>query len=321
MTDEASPLGPVVGTVRSGGPTGGTLEPVVPLLALETATTLVGAALVARTGGPGGRAPEVRAVGHEGGRAHAELLAPAVAEVCGPAGLSVVRGIAVDVGPGRFTGLRVGVATAKALAQALGVGVLGVRSTDVLAWAAAEWAAGERAAVEWAAGDRPAGEAGVEPDGGWPPVVVAVDARRGEVFTATYRLSPGDVPGLAAGVAPVRVVAPEAWADGVEEERRRAGQVVVAGDGATRYLDRLVATEGVHVAAGPDGTPLGAPLPRALALLALDRLGGGEALAEATAVVPEYGREADTRVNWAQRIAPPVVTAPGGGRGPSVGRR
>ncbi|MDA8273833.1 MAG: tRNA (adenosine(37)-N6)-threonylcarbamoyltransferase complex dimerization subunit type 1 TsaB [Actinomycetota bacterium] len=292
--------------MTAGAPGVRQLADVVPLLAVETATTLVGAAVVWRLDGEGGR-PEVHAVGHEGGREHAELLAPAIAQVCGTDGLAAVRCVAVDVGPGRFTGLRVGVATAKALGQALGVGVLGVRSTDVLAWAATEWLAHA---------------ASLDLTGGWPPVAVAVDARRGEVFAATYDLAPGVVPGLGTGDAtPVRVVAPEAWAAEVEAVRRRSGRVVVAGDGALRYLDRLASVDGVHVAAGPDGSPLGAPLPRALALLALDRLARGEEVAASASVVPEYGREADARVNWAQRIAPPVATAPGAGRGPGGATR
>jgi tRNA threonylcarbamoyladenosine biosynthesis protein TsaB len=296
----------VIAGVAPGGHGAERVDDFLPLLAVETATTLVGAALVRRLDGAGG-GPEVRAVGHEGGREHAELLAPAVAEVCGTDGLAAVRCVAVDVGPGRFTGLRVGVATAKALGQALGVGVLGARSTDVLAWAAAEWLAGT--------GLSDLAE-------GWPPVAVAVDARRGEVFAATYDLAPGVVPGLGAGEAtPVRVVPPEVWAAEVEAARRRSGRVVVVGDGALRYLDRLASTDGVHVAAGPDGSPLGVPLPRALALLALDRLSGGEEAAVAASVVPEYGREADARVNWAQRIAPPVATAPGAGRGPAGAAR
>ena len=78
---------------------------------------------------------------------------------------------AVDLGPGLFTGLRVGVATAKGLAQGLGIGMVGVTSLEVLA----------RAAF----------------DTGWEgPVVAAVDARRGEVFAARYDRDP------AAGGAP-----------------------------------------------------------------------------------------------------------------------
>ncbi len=278
---------------------GPVLGRLVPLLAVETATTLVGAAEVEGLDRASG-APRVRWAGRQGGREHAELLAPAIDEVCGKDGLGAVRCVAVDLGPGRFTGLRVGVATAKALGQALGVGVLGVRSTDVLAWAAAEWLSGGGT---------------VDADGGWPPVVVAVDARRGEVFTATYHLGPGVVPGHGAtGAAAVRVVSPEAWAGEVEEARRRQGRVVVAGDGAVRYLERLTTTDGVQLADDPDGLPLGAPLPRALALLALDRLAAGDVPMSAAEVVPEYGREADVRVNWAQRIAPPVATAPGAGR-------
>ena len=90
---------------------------------------MVGVGLVGDDGG--GSAERV----HLGGRAHAELLAPAIEEVCAASGCTVgqVDRIAVDIGPGLFTGLRVGVATAKALGQALGIGVIGVTSLDILA--------------------------------------------------------------------------------------------------------------------------------------------------------------------------------------------
>ena len=101
------------------------------LLAIETATDAVGAAVVRHDGGVAERV-------HAGGREHAERLIPIIEEVCGSSGcpLSDIDVVAVDVGPGLFTGLRVGVATAKALAQALGIGLLGVGSLDVLAAAA-----------------------------------------------------------------------------------------------------------------------------------------------------------------------------------------
>jgi tRNA threonylcarbamoyladenosine biosynthesis protein TsaB len=71
-------------------------------------------------------------------RLHAETLAPAIAFVCQQSNLelSTVDVIAVDQGPGLFTGLRVGLASAKALAYALHKPIVGVCSLDVLAFAA-----------------------------------------------------------------------------------------------------------------------------------------------------------------------------------------
>lgn len=69
-------------------------------------------------------------------RAHAEQLVPLVQRVvaeAGLAGLDDVDAIAVGVGPGPFTGLRVGVVAAAVLAETLGVGLRGVCSLDVLA--------------------------------------------------------------------------------------------------------------------------------------------------------------------------------------------
>jgi tRNA threonylcarbamoyl adenosine modification protein YeaZ len=94
---------------------------------------------------------------------HGELLMPAVREVLAEAGATMadVDGVAVGVGPGPFTGLRVGVVTARMFGLALGVPVTGACTLDVLA---AEAVA-----------------AGVD-----EPFVATTDARRKELFWAGY---------------------------------------------------------------------------------------------------------------------------------------
>lgn len=98
---------------------------------------------------------------------HGELLAPLIEEVLAAAEVTPAQlsRIAVGVGPGPFTGLRVGLVTARTLGFALGIEVTGVCSLDVLA---AE-ATGSGAVT---------GE-----------FVVAIDARRKEVYLAAYDAS------------------------------------------------------------------------------------------------------------------------------------
>jgi tRNA threonylcarbamoyladenosine biosynthesis protein TsaB len=253
------------------------------LLAIESATNLVGAAVAA--------GDHVAERSHQGGRRHAESLIPAIEEVCALAGLRVdqLEVVAVDVGPGLFTGLRVGVATAKALAQGLGIGVLAVSSLDVLAASAAELA-------------------GV----GTPLTVVsAVDARRGEVFVARYAFAAGGpdtgVDPETARQGPPEVLAPEALAASLAEAARaQGGRLVVVGDGAVRYLDQLSMV-------GPADLTLAervsSPSPVMLARLAVRRLESGWVAAPPMEVVPDYRREADARINWEQRT-PPTARVP-----------
>ena len=70
------------------------------------------------------------------GRRHAESLAPAIQFVCQQADVELAElgAIAVDVGPGLFTGMRVGIATAKTLAMALRIPVVPIVSLDLLAY-------------------------------------------------------------------------------------------------------------------------------------------------------------------------------------------
>lgn len=221
------------------------------LLGIETAAELAGVALGDGTG-------PVAGVFVRGGRRHAEVLAPAVAHVLAQAGASFadIEAVAVDVGPGLFTGLRVGVATAQGLARGLGVGILAVTSVAVLA----------RAAY----------------DAGWDgPLAAVVDARRGEVFCARYAGPTAET------AAPARFT-PEALAAELAAEPG----VLLVGAGAHRYA---TAFSGLRVAA------LAYPTPDALVAVAADRLGAGARPEPPAAVLPQYLRDADARINWAHR--------------------
>ena len=91
------------------------------ILAIETATESVGVAL-------GGRDGVLASVTIARGRRHGETLAPAIQFACRHAGVELpdLDAVAVDIGPGLFTGMRVGIASAKALAMALDIPVVPV---------------------------------------------------------------------------------------------------------------------------------------------------------------------------------------------------
>ena len=107
------------------------------LLAIDTATSRVVVAAAA----PDGTLLGVST--WEAGRTHGAQLLPAIGRLTGEANLrrSRIRGVIVGTGPGAFTGLRVGIATAKALAHELGVPIVGV-STGTALLAVARLAAG-----------------------------------------------------------------------------------------------------------------------------------------------------------------------------------
>lgn len=240
--------------VRPGGP-----APAV--VAIETATETVGVAV--RTAS--GLEAELVVTGR---RRHVESLTPALEHLLAqvelvPTDLGVV---AVDIGPGLFTGLRVGVAAAKGLAQSLRIGVLGTTSLDILAAGAAE-----------------AGHHGL--------VLSCVDARRGEVFAMVR-----DLDGGGESVAP-GLFTPDALA-GVLGGLAGA-PILAVGDGAQRYGARLREVPGVEVVE----PALAFPPPSVLLRWALARLEAGETPVDAGSVVPLYMREADAKVNFARARA------------------
>ena len=131
------------------------------ILGIESATQQVGVSI-------GGHEGVIATFEVARGRRHAEILAPAIEFVCRQAGVELgeLGCIAVDVGPGLFTGMRVGLAAGKALAQALRIPMIGISSLDLLAFPSRHT-------------DR--------------VVVPVIDARKGEVFWAMYRQVPGGV--------------------------------------------------------------------------------------------------------------------------------
>jgi tRNA threonylcarbamoyladenosine biosynthesis protein TsaB len=231
------------------------------LVAIETATETVGVAVRAGSG-------LQAALTLTGGRRHVESLTPALEHLLGQVGLEArdLHAVAVDLGPGLFTGLRVGVAAAKGLAQALEVGVIGASSLDILLAAAA--AAGHRGLV-----------------------VGAVDARRGEVFASLATIDPA---GAVVGGEPPRLVSPDALATMLRE--LEGAPVLAIGDGSQRYADVIEEVPGARCAR----SAFSWPPPSTLLALAAARLGAGETPADPAHVVPLYMREADARVNFTQ---------------------
>jgi tRNA threonylcarbamoyladenosine biosynthesis protein TsaB len=235
------------------------------LLAVESATDTAGVALAD---------DDAILVAVECGRTrkHAESIAPAIAFACERGGVTPadLTALAVDVGPGLFTGLRVGVGTVKALALALALPIATATSLEVLAHAVAG--------------------AGLAPG---TVVVPVVDARRGEVFWAAFEAKGG----AAIQVSEDALASPGELAAALAALGRPC---VVVGDGAVRHADLLGAIDGVELAGEGFAHP---PVP-ALAALGRDRVAAG-AVQEEAKVTARYLRQADVRINWETRQTRP----------------
>jgi tRNA threonylcarbamoyladenosine biosynthesis protein TsaB len=225
-------------------------------LAIDTATDIASVAV-----GSVGHVRAVRSV--RGPRQHAAQIVPLVDQVLALAVARVedLAGVIVGDGPGSFTGLRIGWAAAKGLAQERGLPLCAVPSLMGAAHAAAR------------------GEVG--------PVAACFDALRGQVFAAVYAFPPGRVetlvaPGLftlaaLARVAPVR-------------------PLVAVGDGAVRYSDEVVAWTG----RAPLALDAVAPVAPSLLALT-DRAGAGRAIDDLAGAEPLYGRPAEAQAKWEAR--------------------
>jgi tRNA threonylcarbamoyladenosine biosynthesis protein TsaB len=227
------------------------------ILGIDTATPQVGCAI-------GGHEGVLASFSSAKGRRHAETLTPAIQFLCTQAHVELheIGAIAVDVGPGMFTGLRVGIATAKAMASALRVPMIGVPSLDLLAFPV------RRSSRR---------------------IVSVVDARRAEVFYAFYRQVPGGMQRLSEmGCGSPQQLCSEIEATGEE--------CLAVGDGALRYAELLGELDEVEV-----GEP-GVAFPSAASLVELAHARAlREDFVNPWELEPLYLRKPDAEINWTTR--------------------
>lgn len=238
------------------------------ILGIETATDRVGVAL-------GDRDSVVALVEIDRGRRHAEMLMPAVEFACREAdvGLAEIGAVAVDVGPGLFTGMRVGIATAKALSRVLRVPTVGVGSLELLAHPMRD-------------DDR--------------LVASVMDARKGELFYRFFRFDDASSP--ARPVSEARC----ASVDELEADLRERGvDAVCVGDGARLHLERLSTVPRCTVAAASMAHPSAASV-----VEIARRRANREQWVEPGALAAEYLRLPDAQINWSTRESPNTNTNP-----------
>ncbi len=229
------------------------------VLAIDTATPQVGVAI----GDSGAVLGEVTLAG---GRRHAEQLAPAIRYLSDELDIPLAHltAVAVGLGPGLFTGLRVGVTTAKVMAQALRVPVVGIPSLDLVAYPVRHTSR---------------------------LVVAVIDARRHEVFHARYRPVPGGVQRVSEyDVGPPGEL--------IADLAARGDELLLTGDGVAAYRGDFDTLERAEWA----GFGLAAPSLRALVELATARV-EREEFSAPWDVQPLYVRRTDAEINWERRRA------------------
>jgi tRNA threonylcarbamoyladenosine biosynthesis protein TsaB len=225
------------------------------VLGIETSTPLASVALGSEQG-------VVASAMVSRGANYNEFLLPAIRFCLDEAGLGHrnIGAVAVGLGPGLFTGMRVGVATAKALAQTLSVPIVGMASLDLVAY-------GVRHSAK--------------------TICAILDARRNEVFYAFYRSSPGGVQRMTG----YRVDKPGTLAIGLAS---RPEEVLLVGNGAQLYSDVFGDLRAV-VEVGSMGDSF--PDARSLVELSLPRLFRQD-FDSPYDLVPLYLRRSARKIEW-----------------------
>ena len=176
-------------------------------------------------------------------------------------GLEAVDAFAVTVGPGSFTGLRIGISAVKGLAFATGKPVTGVSTLEALAYQFP-----------------------------WSPGLVCplLDARKDEVYTALYRCGGRETVEKVSSDCAVR---PKEWLERIQED------CLFVGDGAVAYKDMIEKIVGRGARFAP--FYLHAPRASVVGALGMEQIKRGET-ADVSELVPFYIRQSDAEIKLAQ---------------------
>jgi len=248
------------------------------ILAIDTATEAVGVGVARATGGVVELLhSEVELAPRQ---ANSVVLTRSSAALSGLGfGFEDLDLVVVGRGPGSFTGVRIGVATAKGLAQGCGAPLFGVGTLDAIAWQHRDFEG---------------------------TIALVGDAMRGEVYPALFSAKAGKVTRLTVDTVAKPADVAGAWA------RDLSGPVMLAGNGLVKYGELFydVLGSGVTVAPRESWYPSGEGLVAAFqdARDRADLVGGDPGV-----VLPVYTRLSDAEENERERAGLPVRPLPGSG--------
>jgi tRNA threonylcarbamoyladenosine biosynthesis protein TsaB len=232
------------------------------ILSMDTATPC---SAVALTFGTRQNGRVLASLSLTGNVTHSRRLFAAIDHLMGEAEVDwqTIAGIGVSLGPGSFTGLRIGMATAKGLAAAAGKPLFGVSTLDSLA---------ARCVTS-------------------KLICTVLDARKKEVYAAFHRCNEN---GYSERISDMTVMAPENLAASISEP------VIMVGDGAMVYEELFKKLLGEQVIFAP--SQLHEPSASSLGMLAGEMFESGAQLDLAEAV-PVYIRSSDAELNLLQKKA------------------
>ncbi len=196
---------------------------------------------------------------------HSKHLMGLIHNVLEIAGMSVgeLDGMAVTIGPGSFTGLRIGVSTVKGMAHALEKPVVGIPSLDTLAWQC-----GDRSFL----------------------ICAILDARKGEVYSATYRFRHETL----TQISRQKATTPAAAVERINEP------CVFVGNGAELYRGDISKILGDRAYFAPDGQHI--IRASSVGFLSMPKFQTQDT-SEVASLVPKYIRKSDAELNLAIKSA------------------